>query len=611
MNNEKNKKRKTGISRLFEIAGQKKYLLTLSGITAVLSTVMLFVPFVAIYYIAAELLKNASNPMLCDIALLKQWGIWALVSTFIGLALLYGSSMLSHISAFKILYSLRIRLCEHLAKLPMGYHNRQSTGAIKKTLEFSVEKIEGFVAHQLPDLVGAIALPVLMITAMFILDWRLALATAIPIIAGYMLQILAFSGSRGRSAMKQYHDALEKMNANGVEYVRGMPAVKVFGMTVYTFKAFRNSIMEYKDWILKFTNICKSSYVVFLVVISSIVTFMTPIGVFLLSGQPQNQAFALTLLSFFVLAPGLSSPMLKLMYLGGNMRMISEGVTRMDKIFDENPMEEPIVSLTSNNHNIEFKNVSFSYDSKEESTRAQALSNVSFVAREGEMTALVGPSGSGKTTIANLIPRFWDIESGDINIGAVNIKSIGSEKLMQAVSFVFQDVHLFYDTIEENIRMGHQEATKQEVVEAAKAACCHEFIMQLPKGYKTKIGEGGTYLSGGEAQRISIARAILKNAPILVLDEATAFADPENEVNIQKALSALIKKKTVIVIAHRLSTIRHANQIFVVKEGEIVERGKHKHLLELDGVYKKMWDAHMDACDWSIESDDIKERRLA
>lgn len=611
MNNEKKHKTKTGISRLFEIAGQKKYLLTLSGITAVLSTVMLFVPFVAIYFIVAELLKNASNPMLCDIALLKQWGVWALVSTFLGLALLYGSSMLSHVSAFKILYSLRIRLCEHLAKLPMGYHNRQSTGAIKKTLEFSVEKIEGFVAHQLPDLVGAIALPVLMITAMFILDWRLALATAIPIIAGYMLQILAFSGRRGRSAMKQYHDALEKMNANGVEYVRGMPAVKVFGMTVYTFKAFRNSITEYKDWILKFTDICKSSYVTFLVIISSIVTFMTPVGVFLLSGQPQNQAFALTLLSFFVLAPGLSSPMLKLMYLGGNMRMISEGVTRMDKIFDEKPMEEPIVSLTPNNHNIEFKNVSFSYDSKEESTRVEALSDISFIAREGEMTALVGPSGSGKTTIANLIPRFWDIESGDINIGAVNIKSIGSKKLMQAVSFVFQDVHLFYDTIEENIRMGHQEATKQEVVEAAKAACCNEFIMQLPKGYKTKIGEGGTYLSGGEAQRISIARAILKNAPILVLDEATAFADPENEVNIQKALSALINKKTVIVIAHRLSTIRHANQILVVKEGKIVERGKHEYLLELDGVYKKMWVAHMDAGDWSIESDDIKERRLA
>lgn len=609
MNNQTTVKRKTGISRLFEIAGEKKLLLTLSGIVSVISTIMLFVPFVAVYFIVDELLKNATNPAMSNTILIEQWAIWALITTFIGLGLLYASSMLSHVSAFKILYNLRMKLCEHMAKLPMGYHNQQSTGAIKKTLEYSVEQIEGFVAHQIPDLVSAIVLPIIMLITMFILDWRLALATSVPIIAAFLLQTLAFSGDKGKKNMRRYHDALENMNANGVEYVRGMPAVKVFGMTVYTFMAFRNSILQYKDWILKFTSFCKKPYVVFLVILSSIGAFIAPIGVYLLSGQPSNQAFALTLLLFLIIAPGLSSPMLKLMYVGGNMRMISEGVVRMDKIFDEKPLPEPVMPLNPQAHSIIFDNVSFSYDSKEASTRIKALKNVSFEAIEGEMTALVGPSGSGKTTIANLIPRFWDVGDGEISVGGINIKDIGTKNLMSSVSFVFQDVHLFYDTIEENIRMGHLGATQQDVIAAAKAACCHEFIKQLPKGYKTKIGEGGTYLSGGEAQRISIARAILKDAPILVLDEATAFADPENEVKIQQALSTLIKDKTVIVIAHRLSTIRQADQILVIKEGEIAEQGKHDELILLNGVYKKMWDAHIDAGDWEIVSDNDEERR--
>jgi ATP-binding cassette, subfamily B, bacterial IrtA/YbtP len=609
MNKQATVKRKSAISRLFEIAGEKKLLLILSGIVSVISTIMLFIPYVAVYFIVNELLKHATNPAMSNTILIEQWAVRALITTFIGLGLLYASSMLSHVSAFKILYNLRMRLCEHMAKLPMGYHNQQSTGAIKKTLEYSVEQIEGFVAHQIPDLVSAFVLPILMLVTMFILDWRLALATSVPIIAAFLLQTLVFSGNNGKKNMRLYHDALENMNANGVEYVRGMPAVKVFGMTVYTFKAFRNSILQYKDWILKFTSFCKKPYVVFLVILSSIGAFIAPIGVYLLSGQPSNQAFALTLLLFLIIAPGLSSPMLKLMYVGGNMRMISEGVTRMDQIFNEKPLVEPDIPFKPQNHSIVFDNVNFSYDKEDESTRIKALTKISFEAKEGEMTALVGPSGSGKTTIANLIPRFWDVEDGQIHIGGINIKDIGTKNLMGAVSFVFQDVHLFYDTIEENIRMGNSEATQQQVISAAKAACCHEFIERLPKGYKTKIGEGGTYLSGGEAQRISIARAILKNAPILVLDEATAFADPENEVKIQQALSTLIKQKTVIVIAHRLSTIRQADQILVIKEGEIAEHGKHNELLSLKGVYKKMWDAHMDAGDWKIILDNEEERR--
>jgi ATP-binding cassette subfamily B protein len=603
MNNSAGVKKKNGIPRLLEIAGEKRGLLVLSGILSIISTMLMFIPFVAIYFIVEELLKNAADPALSDMAAIRQWGLWALFSFLVSLIFFYGSTMASHISAFRILYSLRIRLAEHLAKLPMGYHTRQSSGAIKKTLEMSVEKIEGFIAHQLPDFVGAVALPVIMLMAMFILDWRLALVCAVPIMGAFGAQFTAFYGEKGKFYAKGYHNALEQMNAAGVEYVRGMPAVKVFGLTVSTFLRFHNSIKDYRDWAVKITRVYKRPYTVFLTILASIMTFILPAGILILSGQPDNQALALTLILFLVLAPGLSVPILKLINLGGNMRIISEGVERIDDIFSQKPVAEPMKPKLPGDYTIEFDNVSFSYDSKDAATRTEALSGVSFTAKEKEITALVGPSGSGKTTIANLISRFWDATSGSIRIGGVEIREMGTENLMNAVSFVFQDVHMFYDTIEENIRMGHANAAGAQVIEAAKAACCHEFIERLPQGYQTKIGEGGTYLSGGEAQRIAIARAILKNSPILVLDEATAFADPENEAKIQEGLSTLIKGKTVIIIAHRLSTIREADQILVVNEGKIVELGRHGELIERNGLYHRMWEAHMDAGAWALSKD--------
>jgi ATP-binding cassette subfamily B protein len=592
--------KKTGISRLLEIAGEKKGLLILSSLLSVISTVLMFIPFVSVYYIVAELLKNAAHPAFSNMALIRQWGVWALFSLLISFLFFFGSTMASHISAFRILYGLRMRLAEHLAKLPMGYHTRQSSGAIKKTLELSVEKVEGFIAHQLPDFVGAVALPLIMLAAMFSLDWRMALACAIPIVASYLLQSIVFYGPEGKVAMKHYHDALENMNAAGVEYVRGMPAVKVFGLTVNTFLRFHNSITDYRDWAVKYTRFCKRPYIVFMTILSSLLAFILPVGIMILSGQPGNQAFALTMMLFLVLAPGLSSPMMKLMYLGGNMRIISDGVERMDEIFAQKPLMEPEKSKQPDGYRVEFDNVSFSYADKDEVTRVEALAGVSFIAKEKQITALVGPSGSGKSTIANLIPRFWDVASGNIRIGGADVREIGTEKLMELVSFVFQDVHLFFDTIEENIRMGNASATYAQVIESAKAACCHEFIENLPQGYQTKIGEGGTYLSGGEAQRIAIARAILKNSPILVLDEATAFADPENETKIQEGLSALIQGKTVIIIAHRLSTIREADQILVVDQGRIAESGRHNELIKRNGLYNRMWEAHIDAGSWSL-----------
>ncbi len=583
-----------------EIAGERRGLLALSAFLSVLSALAQLVPFAAVYFIVEELLENAAAPSFIDKALVQFWGVWALISLVASLVFLYGSTMASHVSAFRILYGLRLRLAEHLAKLPMGYHTRQSTGAIKKILEFSVEKIESFIAHQLPDFVAAAVTPVMMLAVMFYLDWRLALSCAVPIVAAFLLQMLSFLGKKGKEDSRRYNDALEEMNATGVEYVRGMPAVKVFGMTVSSFLKFHNTIENYRVCAMNISRTYKRPYAIFFVLLSSLLSFILPVGVFILSGQPDNQAFALTLLLFLVLGPGLSVPVLKLLYLGGNLRQVSEGVERVDGIFSMQPAAQPETPRSPENYTVEFDAVSFSYDDEDAATRVDALTGVSFTAWEKEMTALVGPSGSGKSTIANLIPRFWDVASGVIRIGGVDIRDMDTEKLMDAVSFVFQDVHLFYDTIEENIRMGRTDATRQQIVEAAKKACCHEFIENLPQGYQTKIGEGGTYLSGGEAQRVSIARALLKDSPILVLDEATSFSDPENEAKIQQGLSELIRGKTVIIIAHRLSTIREADQILVINEGQIVQRGRHDELAGQEGLYRRMWEAHIDAGAWAL-----------
>lgn len=606
--NQKKENKQNDISRLLQIAGEKKSLLALSSIFSIISTILQFVPFLAIYFIIEELLKNATDPSMIDTLLIRNWGLGAFLLLVASLFCQYISMMASHIAAFRILYGLRVKLSEHLAKLPMGYHTKESSGKIKKILEISVEKIENFVAHQFPDFVSAVVFPVIMIIGMFLLDWRLALATSIPLLVVFIIQGLLFSGEKSRLRTKKYHNALEDMSATGVEYVRGMPAVKVFGLTVKSFLKFNHSINNYKTLTLDMCNGYKHTYTTFFIALSSLLSFILPIGIFILSGQPGNQAFALTLILFLIIVPGISIPVLKLMYLGGNLRQISEGITRIDEIFSQKPTPEPVNPKLPKSFTIKFENVNFSYDSINAATRTDALTEISFTAKERQITALVGPSGSGKTTIANLISRFWDVSDGNITIGGIHIKQMGTEKLMDTVSFVFQDVHMFYDTIEENIRMGNTSATHEQVVKAAIAARCHDFIEKLPLSYETKIGEGGTYLSGGEAQRISIARAILKDSPILVLDEATAFADPENEAKMQKAISTLMQKKTVVIIAHRLSTIRQADQIIVLNKGRIAEQGKHDNLVKQNGLYSRMWKAHIDANSWTLPKD--REERM-
>ncbi len=599
-------KTKQGLARLFEIAGQRKGLLILAGVLSAASAACMLVPYWAVYRILTELLENAGDTGGIDAGLLVKWGWIAFLGLVGGLILLYAALMASHVAAFRILYGLRVRLSEHIGRLPLGYLNGTSTGAIKKTMEQNIEKIENFIAHTIPDMVNVVATVVLMFAIFFSLDGWLAAVGLAVIAVSVILQFSNFMGKKAQEFTRIYFDAQERMSASAVQYVRGMPVVKIFGQSVRSFRQFNAEIEAYKTYALKVCDTYQPGMVAFTVLLNSLVTFFFPIGILLVGGSPGDIALAAVWLFFIVMGPGVASPVYKLMYLGGGTREINEGVVRIDRIFDRRPVPEPTEPRVPTTYDIEFRHVGFSYSNEAEATRTEALRDISFTARQGEITALVGPSGSGKSTVANLIPRFWDVGQGEIRIGGIDIREIATERLMDIVSFVFQETFLFYDTLYENIRTGRPDATHEEVVAAAKAAQCHKFIERLPDGYATRIGDRGVYLSGGEAQRVCVARAILKNAPVLVLDEATAFADPENEWKMQQALQHLIRDKTVIIIAHRLSSIVAAQQILVLRQGQLVQSGRHEVLSKTDGVYKKMWDAYTDAFRWQL---DTKEKR--
>lgn len=593
-------KKKEGLSRLFEIAGQKKGLLIMAGVLSAGSAVCMLVPYWAVYEVLKELLTHGGNPAASDGSSMIRWGWIAFGELVGGLVLLYAALMSSHIAAFRILYGLRVRLSEHIGRLPLGYLNNTSTGAIKKTMDQNIEKIEGFIAHTIPDLVNVVATVAVMLAIFFSLDaWLTAVCLAV-VVFSLFLQFSNFMGKRAREFMGIYYDAQEKMSASAVQYVRGMPVVKIFGQSVRSFRQFNAEIQAYKTFALKCCDTYQNGMIAFTVLLNSMVTFILPMGILLMQASPQSMSLAVVWLFFIIMGPGMASPVYKLTFLGGNTRDINEGVNRIDRILEKQPVPEPKHPQVPVSYDVEFRHVSFSYENTEQGTRTEALRDVSFTAPQGEITALVGPSGSGKSTIANLIPRFWDVEQGEIRIGGVDIRQIATEKLMDMVSFVFQDTFLFYDTLYENIAVGSPTAIREKVIAAAKAAQCHDFIERLPQGYDTRIGDKGVYLSGGEAQRICVARAILKNAPILVLDEATAFADPENEYKMQMALQSLIKDKTVIVIAHRLSSVVSASQIIVMKEGRMAQCGKHEVLSVTEGVYKNMWDAYTSAYHWTL-----------
>ncbi|MGX4585932.1 ABC transporter ATP-binding protein [Paenibacillus chitinolyticus] len=589
---------KSGVARLLQIAGEKRGLLAASGILSALSAIGQLIPYISVYFILKELLVHAAHPAEADGPFMVRWGIIALLGLIGSLVLMYAGGLLSHIAAFRILYGLRIKLSSHIGKLPLGWLNGTSTGAVKKTLEQNVEKIETFVAHQLPDLIHVAVSTLLMITVMFYLNVWLAFACIVPILVGFGVQIVLMTGPETKKNVKKYHDALERLNGSAIQYVRGMPAVKVFGQTVHSFRKFYADMIYYRDYCVKYTDQFQNGFLIFKVILVSFAAFVLPVGVFLLSRDPGNAAFASVLLFFLVMAPGVSAPMFKIMYLMSSLRDIGEGVERIDRLLAEKPIPEPERPIKPDQYDVTFDKVSFSYEAKTGS--GEALSNISFTAGQGQVTALVGPSGAGKSTAANLVPRFWDVNEGAIRIGGVDVRDMTVEDLMDTVAFVFQETFLFYDTVYNNIAVGRPGAAAEDVYAAARAAQCHEFIGRLPQGYETRIGEGGVYLSGGEEQRIAVARSILKNAPVLVLDEATAFADPENENKMQLALKELIRGKTVLVIAHRLHVICDADQILVLSGGRLAEQGKHDELVAANGLYATMWSTYTDSERWHI-----------
>jgi ATP-binding cassette subfamily B protein len=592
-------KPKQGMARLLELGARKKGLIVCSCVLAVISVAVSFAPFIAIYYIIRELVAHFADLGALDTAYMTSLG-WLAAGSAVGAILLnFLALMCSHIAAFKTQYELKLEYAAHIASLPLGFHSANSTGKLRKIVDENIEKLEGFVAHQLPDMAGSFAMPVITLAVLFVFDWRLGLASMVPILAAYIIQMVAYSGDKIKGYMKQYQDSIEELNNASVEYVRGISVIKAFNQTIFSFRKFHETITTYSRFVNYYTTSFEKFMAAFMAIINHVYVFLIPVIILIAGGTGDYAKFALASVFYIIFSFSLATPFTKLMYVSSLSIQVSDGISRMDNMMAVQPLPETKSPKTTREYSVSFENVSFSYVSGEEGETA-ALNGVSFTARQDEVTALVGPSGSGKSTIAHLIPRFYDVNNGAIKIGGVDIRDMASEYLMSIVGFVFQDVFLFKQSVADNILIGDKDAPREQVIAAAKAAQCHGFIEKLPQGYDTVIGSGGVHLSGGERQRIVIARAILKNAPILVLDEATAFSDPENEQKIQLALSELMKGKTVIIIAHRLSTVRGADKILVVDKGRILEEGGHEALVKANGRYSRMWEQYTGAMDWTL-----------
>ncbi len=578
-------KRKSGISRLLEIAGSKKGLLILSGFLAIVHAFLSLIPYVLVYYIIRELTKEV-----VDFSLVQSYLVYAVIAAIISMLVLYISGIASHIAAFNILFELRKFIADKVGKMPMGYINNRNSGALKKVLSDDVERIEGFIAHQIPDFVKGITLPIATIIFLFSQDWRLASISFVPLIFLGILIPKMYSG-RNKTLIQKYHQSLEEMNAGIVEYVRAIPVMKIFGQTAETFDRYGKTVHRFNDYVAEWVKSSTPAFAIFISFTSNALLPVLALGLYLYF---QNGVTLATLLLFLILGTAYIKPLFVLSNMGMQLSIINRGMEQIDELLNKENLQETTTEVKPENYAISFEKVDFAYNNDN-----WVLKDISFEIKEKSIVALVGPSGAGKSTVAQLIARFWDVNKGTIRIGNVDIRNYPTEQLMKFVSFVFQDSFMFQQSMYENIRMG-MDKTKEEIENAAKAAQIHELIVNLPNGYDTLFGQSGVHLSGGEQQRFQLARAILKNAPILILDEATAFSDPENEHKIQQAFSELIKDKTVLIIAHRLSTITEADSILVFDKGKLVDQGTHESLVNNSKLYERMWNAHTRAKEFVI-----------
>lgn len=586
-------KKQSSLARLFEYAGNYKYLTILSWIFSVVSAWIALVPFYYIWKVIKEVLEVA--PHYENAGNIADYGWHAVGFAILSMALYICGLMCSHLSAFHVQANIRSQLMHHIMTLPMGFMDSDGSGKFRKIVNESSEATETYLAHQLPDQAGAIATPVGLLVLLLMFDWRLGLLSLIPVAAAFLI-MGSMTGQRMKDKMTEYQNALEEMSSEAVEYVRGIPVVKTFGQTVFSFKRFQYSIEKYEKWTIAYTKELRLPMTFYTMIINAAFAVLIAVTFYVVSRGGENDTFLLNLLFYIIITPIITVTLNKIMYASENQMIVEDALKRIDGILEKKPLAEAAEKAAPKDMSITFDHVSFRY----EDAAKNALYNINLEIREGEHVAFVGPSGGGKSTLASLIARFFDTTEGQIKIGGVNVRDIPSEQLMNMVSFVFQDSKLLKMSIYDNVRMGRKDATREEVMEALKNAQCEDIIEKLPDGIDTVIGAKGTYVSGGEAQRLSIARAMLKNAPILILDEATAFADPDNEAKVQQAFSKLSAGKTVIMIAHRLSSVVDADRICVLKDGEIVEAGTHRELSEAQKLYAHMWDEYNKSVRWKV-----------
>ena len=585
--------------RLLNYSGNYKYLTIVGMFLSALSAICLLVPFVYIWNVVNALLAVA--PDFTKAQNLDVYAINAFTFAVLGIILNFFGLMGTHLSAFKNEKNMKDAAIKHLLKLPLGYFSNHTSGGLRKIIDYSTAKTEIFLAHQLFDLTGAIMTPIVFLILLFSFDWRLGLICLIPIILCFVFMYPMFS-KESRNSMEKYEKYLEEMNGEAVEYVRGIPVTKAFQQSIYSFKNFINAIKNYGKFSAEYSMSTHIPMTAFTVSINGFFALLIPAGI-LLAGSVVDVKFFANFMFYIIFTPICAVMMMKIMTVSQDWMLASCALDSIEAILNENPLVDPINPQKPKNHSIEFEGVYFDYENADGDEHI--LNDVNLKINENETVALVGPSGGGKTTIASLIPRFWDVNQGSIKVGDVDVRDISTKELMKNISFVFQNTTLFKDSIYNNVAIGRKGASRDDVKKALSLTQCDDIIDELPDGINTVIGSEGTYLSGGQQQRIALARAVLKDAPIIILDEATALADPENEYLIQKAISEITKDETVIMIAHRLSSVKNVDKIYVVGNGRIVEEGNHHTLIDSGGIYSRMWDEFNQSIQWKVKSEVI------
>ena len=584
-------KKQSNLSRLMGYAGGHRILTYLSWVLSVMSALLALVPFWYIWRIIHDILEV--SPDFSQAGNVTRYGWSAVLFAVISIVVYIAALMCSHMSAFRVAANIRKELMQHITSLPLGVTEKYGSGKLRRIVNTSSTATETYLAHRLPDKAGAIATPIGLLFLLLAFDWRLGLLSLVPVVLGFLL-MMKMTGKSMEQKMKEYQNALADMSNEAVEYVRGVPVVKTFGQTIFSFKRFKGAIDNYEKWVIEYTKALRLPMMFYTTAINGVFAFLIAGGIIFTRGGVTNELL-LNLIFYIVITPVIGTTLTKIMFMSEDSMIVNDAISRIDEVLNESPLPESMTANVPMDNSITLEHVTYSYDGNK-----NALNDISLSIQSGQTVALVGASGGGKTTLANIVTRFFDPGEGRVLIGNIDIRDIPKETLMNKVSFVFQNSRLIKMSILENVRMGKPTATREEVANALKAAQCMDIIEKLPDGVDTVVGTNGVYLSGGEQQRVAIARAILKNAPILILDEATAFADPDNEVRVQQALSALSRGKTVIMIAHRLSSITDADCIYVLQDGEIAESGTHSKLIEKNGIFTNMWKNYSEAAEWKI-----------